>query len=92
MCGLKLFGEPLYDNATVAFIDFVISIWWLFAITMLLKKERRGLSMFNASFGANVLSSLKSSNTVMEISLSIAITAAIFWFYNRNSVRDYLST
>jgi len=92
ICGLKILGDALYDSTAVAVIDFIINIWWLVAISMLIRKQKRGLAMFNASFGANILSSLKSSNDTWEILVSIAITALVFWFYNRSSVKSYLST
>lgn len=84
-------GGPFYESATLAFLDFLLSIWGGVSIAMMIQRRKNGLALFNASFGANILVILKGSyESHWEIAFTVAFTIAIYWFYNRNSVKNYL--
>jgi hypothetical protein len=89
--GLRPLGDPMYESAVQAFVDFLLSIWSGVSVGMMIQRRKNGLALFNASFGANILVILKDSyESPWEIAFIVAITVAIYWFYNRTSVRKYL--
>lgn len=91
--GMRPLGEPMYDTATQAFFDLLLSIWGAASVSMMIQRKKSGLAVFNASFGANMVVILKESyDSLWEAAIIIAITISIYWFYNRNSVRAYLSS
>jgi len=90
--GMQPMGDPFYESATKAFLDFLLTIWGGVSIAMMIQRRKNGLALFNASFGANIIVILKDSyESPWEIAFIVAFTIAIYWFYNRNSVKKYLS-
>ena len=84
-------GDPLYESATKAILDFLLTIWGGISIAMMIQRRKNGLALFNASFGANIIVILKDSyESPWEIAFIVAFTIAIYWFYNQNSVKKYL--
>jgi len=90
--GIKPLGEPMYESASKAFVDFLLSIWAVISIGMMIQKRKNGLTLFNASFGANIIIILKDSyESPWEIAIAVGFTIFIFYYYNRNSVKAYLN-
>jgi len=93
MLGMNLLGEPLYENATQAFLDLLLSIWGAVSVSMMIQRKKSGLALFNASFGANIVVILKDTyDSPWEAAIIVAITILLYWFYNRISVRVYLGS
>jgi hypothetical protein len=91
--GMRPLGEAMYESSTQAFFDFVLSIWGAVSVAMMVQRKKNGLALFNASFGANIVVILKDSyESPWEIAIVVALTIAIYWFYNRESVRAYLKS
>ena len=91
LMGIRIFGEPMYSNSSEAIIDALLTIWWLIAISMLLRQQKKGLTLFNASFGANVLATLRSqSSDLWSITFTLIVTLGIYWYFNRSTVKNYL--
>jgi len=89
--GMQPMGDPFYESATKAFLDILLTIWGGVSIAMMIQRRKNGLALFNASFGANIIVILKDSyESPWEIAFIVAFTIAIYWFYNRNSVKKYL--
>lgn len=90
--GMHPLGEPIIESASLAFVNFLLSIWAVISIGMMIQKRKNGLTLFNASFGANIISTFKESyESPWEIAFSVATTVFIFYYYNRNSVKAYLN-
>jgi hypothetical protein len=89
--GSQPLGDPSYDSATEAFVDFLLSIWVGISLGMMIQRRKNGLALFNASFGVNALVILKDSyESPFELAFVVVLTIAIYWFYNRNPVKKYL--
>ena len=89
--GMRPFGEPIYQSSAQAFFDFILHIWGAISLAMMVQRKKNSLGIFNASFGANAVYMLKDSyDSPWEASIVVVLTIAIYWFYNRNSVRNYL--
>jgi len=83
----------MYQSSIQAFFDFVLCVWGAASVAMMVQRKKNGLSLFNASFGANIVVILKDSyDSPWEVAIVIALTLAVYWFYNMESVRAHLKS